>query len=364
MEMGTAPFRQHMTEHEAQQTKTCMYCGQKRPLSEFRRRTGKRAGPGARRGACRSCRKSGVQAAVSNISMPHVRHSERANSEKDVITSVTVPADSAVRSVSVQASEDSSASPVSESISDKQSLSLTEPSSGHRKKRRRKRKAKRPDALLEKGQTKSEPDQQSDQQLSVANPELKSSNEDSARVTIPTHRTSSHGTRNRGLSTDRRQRRQNSAEPVAIDPEDPSSLRTNRQGLIRMRGKTDKGRRWHQEIDMELAVTLVKEKAAVVVNRYTIRRLFSNKDFKRFILNRDQYTCYFCGSYGDTIDHLLPRAKGGHTTPLNCVCACNLCNQSKAAMDADEFMQSGIPEWNAAHQEELIQIQLQEAQLD
>ncbi|MEY8739320.1 HNH endonuclease [Bacillales bacterium AN1005] len=352
-----------MTEHEAQQTKTCMYCGQKRPLSEFRRRTGKRAGR-ARRGACRSCRKSDVQAADSNISMPHVRHSERANSEKRVISSVTVPADSAVRSVSVQASKDSSASSVIESISDKQSLSLSEPSSGHRKKRRRKRKAKRPDALLEKEQTKSEPDQLSDQQLTVANPEPKSSNEDSARVMIPTHRTSSHGTRNRGLSTDRRQRRQNSAEPVAIDPEDPSSLRTNRQGLIRMRGKTDKGRRWHQEIDMELAVTLVREKAAVVVNRYTIRRLFSNKDFKRFILNRDQYTCYFCGSYGDTIDHLLPRAKGGHTTPLNCVCACNLCNQSKAAMDANEFIRSGIPEWNAAHQEELIQIQLQEAQLD
>ncbi|MNO07842.1 hypothetical protein D3C81_2302160 [compost metagenome] len=42
---------------------------------------------------------------------------------------------------------------------------------------------------------------------------------------------------------------------------------------------------------------------------------------------------------------------------MNCVCACNLCNQSKAAMDADEFMRSGIPEWNAAHQEEMNAIQ-------
>ncbi|QKS60175.1 HNH endonuclease [Paenibacillus barcinonensis] len=158
--------------------------------------------------------------------------------------------------------------------------------------------------------------------------------------------------------------RRHHAPPAAIDPEDPASLRTNRQGMVRMRGKTDKGRRWHQEVDMELAVTLVKEKAAVVVNRYTIRRLFSNKDFKRFILNRDNYTCYFCGSYGDTIDHLLPRAKGGHTTPLNCVCACNLCNQSKAAMDADEFMRSGIPEWNAAHQAELLELEMQESELE
>lgn len=118
---------------------------------------------------------------------------------------------------------------------------------------------------------------------------------------------------------------------------DASLLRPNRQGMIRMRGRTDKGSRWHQEIELDLAVTLVKEYAAVVVNRHTIRRLYSNKDFRRYILTRDHHTCFFCGGYGDTIDHLLPKAKGGHTTPLNCVCACNECNQVKADRDLDEF---------------------------
>ncbi|MNN83698.1 HNH endonuclease [compost metagenome] len=75
-----------------------------------------------------------------------------------------------------------------------------------------------------------------------------------------------------------------------------------------------------------------------MVNRRTIRRLYSNKDFRALILNRDHYTCHFCGLYGDTIDHLLPRAKGGHTTPDNCVCACNLCNQTKADQYVEEFM--------------------------
>ncbi|AIQ72199.1 HNH endonuclease [Paenibacillus sp. FSL F4-0122] len=105
-----------------------------------------------------------------------------------------------------------------------------------------------------------------------------------------------------------------------------------------MRGHSDKGRRWHQEIDYELAVTLVREHAAIVVNRRTIRRIYSNKDFRAYILTRDNYTCYFCGSYGDTIDHLLPRAKGGHTTPDNCVCACTLCNQTKADQSVEDFM--------------------------
>lgn len=128
-----------------------------------------------------------------------------------------------------------------------------------------------------------------------------------------------------------------------IDPHDASLLQATREGYVRMRGRTDKGRGWYQEIDLEMAVTLVRERAAVVVNRHTIRRLLSNRDFRMMILNRDKYTCYFCGEYGDTIDHLLPRSKGGHTTPDNCVCACNLCNQTKANRDLDEFVAAGIP---------------------
>lgn len=120
---------------------------------------------------------------------------------------------------------------------------------------------------------------------------------------------------------------------------DASVLRPTREGIIRMRGHTDKGRRWVQETDLETASVLVKEYAAVVVNAHTIRRLYSNKKFKRYILMRDQYTCYFCGEYGDTIDHLLPRSRGGHTTPMNCVCACSLCNQSKANRSLEDFME-------------------------
>ncbi|MCQ4088024.1 HNH endonuclease [Saccharibacillus sp. JS10] len=128
-------------------------------------------------------------------------------------------------------------------------------------------------------------------------------------------------------------------EHARLEPTREAELRTNRQGTIRMRGRTDKGRRWQQETDLDMARCLVREHAAVVVNRFTIRRLYTNRTFRRYILERDQYTCYFCGEYGDTIDHLLPRAKGGHTTPLNCVCACMLCNQNKADRDLEEFME-------------------------
>lgn len=126
--------------------------------------------------------------------------------------------------------------------------------------------------------------------------------------------------------------------PPRVDGLDLVMLKPNRRGLVQMKGQTDNGSRWQQEVDFDMAVILVKEHAAVVVNRHTIRRIYSNKAFRRYILERDKHTCFFCGEYGDTIDHLLPRAKGGHTTPANCVCACNLCNQNKGVLSLEDFM--------------------------
>ena len=92
METGPAPFRQGKTEQEARLSKTCMYCGQQRPMSEFRRRTGKRAGPGARRGACRSCRQLGGQAADHESGSSVGRTNERMERQRDGLETRAVTA--------------------------------------------------------------------------------------------------------------------------------------------------------------------------------------------------------------------------------------------------------------------------------
>ncbi len=48
---------------------------------------------------------------------------------------------------------------------------------------------------------------------------------------------------------------------------------------------------------------------------------------------RDRYRCQYCGDQKNaaelTLDHILPRAQGGESTPQNLVSACIKCNQRK-----------------------------------
>jgi 5-methylcytosine-specific restriction endonuclease McrA len=51
---------------------------------------------------------------------------------------------------------------------------------------------------------------------------------------------------------------------------------------------------------------------------------------RREVLRRDNHTCQYCGSTKKlTIDHVIPRAKGGLNTWENVVIACETCNQRK-----------------------------------
>jgi len=53
---------------------------------------------------------------------------------------------------------------------------------------------------------------------------------------------------------------------------------------------------------------------------------------RKNILWRDSYTCQYCGHQqkkGMTVDHLVPRSLGGHSSWENMVCACPRCNNRK-----------------------------------
>lgn len=61
---------------------------------------------------------------------------------------------------------------------------------------------------------------------------------------------------------------------------------------------------------------------------------------KRSILIRDENKCQFCNRYlkdaDATIDHLVPKSKGGKTSFLNCVISCFICNNLKGSKTLEE----------------------------
>lgn len=109
-----------------------------------------------------------------------------------------------------------------------------------------------------------------------------------------------------------------------------SLLNDRGRGMIRLRGKRETGKRWSTEIPTDMAIRMVEEGAAGIIHPGLIHKLYTKADFRLLVLQRDDYICRYCGNFGDTIDHVMPKSKGGLSTPANCVCACAECNLKKA----------------------------------
>ncbi|NJN27463.1 MAG: HNH endonuclease [Cyclobacteriaceae bacterium] len=78
--------------------------------------------------------------------------------------------------------------------------------------------------------------------------------------------------------------------------------------------------------------------AVIKINRYV------NVPFKGVVLSRenvfkrDGFTCQYCGTNQDlTLDHLIPKAKGGETKWNNLVTACKKCNSRKGDFNLEEI---------------------------
>jgi 5-methylcytosine-specific restriction endonuclease McrA len=76
---------------------------------------------------------------------------------------------------------------------------------------------------------------------------------------------------------------------------------------------------------------------SVVRMLYYIRRPFKEVPLTRKnVILRDRGTCQYCGRSGDTVDHIMPRSRGGRDSWENCVCACATCNRLKNNRTPDE----------------------------
>ena len=64
------------------------------------------------------------------------------------------------------------------------------------------------------------------------------------------------------------------------------------------------------------------------------------------IFKRDGHKCQYCGTYKDlTLDHLIPRSKGGKSSWSNLVTACKKCNTEKGdfSLEKTDLKLQNIP---------------------
>ena len=71
-----------------------------------------------------------------------------------------------------------------------------------------------------------------------------------------------------------------------------------------------------------------------------IRTLYRNRVpfSKKNVLIRDGFRCGYCGEHSRklTIDHIIPKSRGGRTSFENCVSSCKPCNNKKGGKTPSE----------------------------
>lgn len=88
----------------------------------------------------------------------------------------------------------------------------------------------------------------------------------------------------------------------------------------------------------------------IKMNWRTVNPRFS----KRKLFIRDNYECAYCGKTATTVDHILPRSRGGTTIWENAVASCLKCNHKKGNRTLEEANMTlrflpKIPTWHTAY---------------
>jgi 5-methylcytosine-specific restriction endonuclease McrA len=83
--------------------------------------------------------------------------------------------------------------------------------------------------------------------------------------------------------------------------------------------------------------TSIELPASVALHQYVhVPYRPSNRVTREGVLQRDNWTCVYCGGVGDTVDHVTPASRGGQDTWLNLVAACSPCNGRKDSRTPSE----------------------------
>lgn len=94
----------------------------------------------------------------------------------------------------------------------------------------------------------------------------------------------------------------------------------------------------HDEVEVLRSATLSVPAPTVVRLRYMVKvpRRTMTAVSRRAVFARDDYRCQYCGARADSIDHVVPRSRGGLHVWENLAAACRPCNIAKRDRTPDE----------------------------
>lgn len=85
-------------------------------------------------------------------------------------------------------------------------------------------------------------------------------------------------------------------------------------------------------------MTLFHSPNEYLFNLYTTNSGEARRIWKQKIREEWNHQCAYCGSKDNlTIDHIVPRSRGGTDFTKNVVCCCNSCNHDKSHHDWEEW---------------------------
>ncbi|MDY0394928.1 hypothetical protein RWE15_11405 [Virgibacillus halophilus] len=88
---------------------------------------------------------------------------------------------------------------------------------------------------------------------------------------------------------------------TALDPHSDIRVR------VRVNGKI-----YDSTVPYEKAQTLVDHGMAEIFHSTLVHKKYEYHEFRRLVFERDHYKCRYCNGYADTIDHVIPKSKGGN----------------------------------------------------
>ena len=85
-------------------------------------------------------------------------------------------------------------------------------------------------------------------------------------------------------------------------------------------------------------MSILHSSKAYVYNLQTTSSAEAKRLWRKDVKEKRHYKCAYCGDGNNlTIDHVVPRSKGGTDFTKNVVCCCSDCNQRKGHEPWDEW---------------------------